>query len=130
MPQPEHTSFLQLYVGSFGDPMLLVLIVCALASIGIEMALNPATGWIDGTAILLAVQIVAVVTSVNNYRNELQFRRLNAVNNAISVKVVRDGAAAQVGASHARIERIAASRVHPRRAGAHQRAAVWRRRAT
>lgn len=96
MPQPEHTSFLQLYAGSLADPMLLVLIVCALASLGIEMALRPTTGWIDGTAILLAVQIVALVTSANNYRNELQFRRLNAVSNAIIVKVVRDGAAVQV----------------------------------
>lgn len=44
-------------------------------------------GWIEGVAILTAVLIVAVVTATNDYTKEQQFRKLNAINNDITVKV-------------------------------------------
>lgn len=91
MPQPDQTPFWKLYVGTFTDPMLIVLIVCAFVSLGIEMHVHPETGWIDGTAILIAVQLVAIVTSVNDYTKEIQFRKLNEVKNDIDVKVLRNG---------------------------------------
>ena len=50
---------------------------------------DPDKGWIEGTAILVAVQIVAVVTAINDYEKERQFRKLNAVKDEIDVKVVR-----------------------------------------
>jgi magnesium-transporting ATPase (P-type) len=52
---------------------------------------DPAKGWIEGAAILFAVSIVAVVTATNNYNKELQFRKLNAVKDDVSVSVIRDG---------------------------------------
>lgn len=51
-----------------------------------------ATSWIEGFAILLAVTIVGLVTAVNNYNNERQFRKIKGV--AEDRKVVtcyRDG---------------------------------------
>ena len=37
---------------------------------------NPHDGWIDGTAIVIAILLVAIVTATNNYKKELQFRSL------------------------------------------------------
>jgi Ca2+-transporting ATPase len=47
--------------------------------------------WIEGVAIWVAVILVSIVGSVNDYQKELQFRKLNAEKDAINVKVVRDG---------------------------------------
>ena len=40
---------------------------------------NPSDGWIDGTAIVIAILLVAFVTATNNYKKELQFRSLRQV---------------------------------------------------
>lgn len=37
------------------------------------------TGWIEGTAILIAVLIVVLVTSINDYTKEKRFRKLNDI---------------------------------------------------
>lgn len=37
----------------------------------------PGVKWVEGTAIILAVLIVVVVGSVNDYQKEQQFRKLN-----------------------------------------------------
>lgn len=92
----------QIYLGTFGDPLLIVLLVCAAVSIATEMYVRPDTGWINGAAIFIAVQIVALVTTMNDYSQELQFRKLNAVKSDIEVKVVRGG-------KHAVVRRSAGS---------------------
>lgn len=38
----------------------------------------PSVQWVEGAAIIMAVILVVVVGSVNNYQKEQQFRRLNA----------------------------------------------------
>ena len=40
--------------------------------------------------------LVAVVTAVNNYRKESQFRKLNAVKDDITVGAIRDGLSVNV----------------------------------
>ena len=57
MPVPDPTPFWKLYWAALSDPMLIVLIVCALVSLGIEMQHDPAMGWTDGAAIIMAVQV-------------------------------------------------------------------------
>lgn len=54
------------------------------------------TGWSEGVAILFGVMLVAVVTSINNYTKEKQFRALSAKNDDVMVKVLRDGKPDQV----------------------------------
>lgn len=69
----------------------MVLVVAAVVSFVVGMYEDPSKGWIEGAAILFAVMIVAVVTATNNYNKELQFRKLNAVKDDVSVGVIRDG---------------------------------------
>jgi hypothetical protein len=49
-------------------------------------------GWIDGTAIVIAILLVAFVTATNNYRKELQFRALrNDADAMIRIRAIRNG---------------------------------------
>ncbi|OQR83807.1 P-type ATPase (P-ATPase) Superfamily [Achlya hypogyna] len=57
---------------------------------------NAGTAWIEGFSILLAVTIVVLVTALNNYQKDKQFRALNAVKDDESIKVLRDGAPCEV----------------------------------
>jgi hypothetical protein len=57
-----------MFVGALGDKTLIVLCISAVVSIILGLAFeDPKTGWIEGTAILMAVFIVATVTSANDY---------------------------------------------------------------
>jgi len=75
-PEPPMKGFFRLFLDSFGDAILRVLIVAAIVSLIIGLIEEPNKGWIEGTAILIAVFIVAFVTAGNDYSKELQFRAL------------------------------------------------------
>jgi hypothetical protein len=47
--------------------------------------------WAEGVAIWIAVIIVNMVGSVNDYQKDQQFRKLNAQKEVFDVKVIRDG---------------------------------------
>lgn len=82
-----------MFLESFQDATLIVLIVAAVVSLGVGMIEDPKKGWIEGAAILFAVLLVAVVTASNNYNKESQFRKLNAKKDDIKVGVLRNGLA-------------------------------------
>ena len=82
-----------MFLGSFADATLIVLIVAAVVSLVVGVMEDPAKGWIEGAAILFAVLLVAVVTATNDFNKESQFRKLNAVKDDIKVGVLRNGAA-------------------------------------
>jgi len=96
MPPPEAKTWLDLFIDSFDDATLIVLIVSAIVSLGVGLYEDPAKGWIEGAAILAAVLIVAIVTACNDYSKELQFRKLNAVKDDVEVKVQRGGGQQEV----------------------------------
>jgi len=53
--------------------ILKILIVAAIISIVVNMifeADHRATAWIEGAAIIMAVTVVAMVTSINDYKKE------------------------------------------------------------
>jgi calcium-translocating P-type ATPase len=82
---------LDLFLESFEDTTIIVLVVAAVVSLAVGVYEDPQKGWIEGVAILSAVLIVAVVTATNNYNKELQFRKLNAVKEDVTVVVIRNG---------------------------------------
>lgn len=51
----------------------------------------PKIAWVEGVAILVAVMIVVLVGSVNDFQKEKQFRKLNAKKEDREVKVLRNG---------------------------------------
>ena len=77
-PEKPMVPFWRLFLDSFNDTVLLILIAAAVVSLILGMIEHPDKGWIEGTAILIAVVIVAFVTSTNDYQKELQFRALEA----------------------------------------------------
>ena len=89
--EPERTSWLQMFLTSFEDTTLIVLIVAAVVSLAVGLYEDLSSGWIEGAAILFAVLLVAIVTATNDYRKEAQFRKLNAKKDDITIGVVRGG---------------------------------------
>jgi magnesium-transporting ATPase (P-type) len=75
-PESPMRTFLELFLESFQDLIIMILIAASIVSLIVGLIEHPATGWIEGTAILIAVFIVAIVTAGNNYTKELQFRAL------------------------------------------------------
>lgn len=58
--------------------MLKIITVAAIVSMIIGMIKDgPATGWIEGSTIVIAVVIIVAVTAGNNYMKEKQFEKLN-----------------------------------------------------
>lgn len=91
MPATPRKDFWTLFVETFDDATLQILIVAAVVSLAIGLYDDPATGYVEGCAILAACLIVSVVTAINDYQKESQFRQLSVANDAIDVVVVRDG---------------------------------------
>ena len=116
LPPAESTPFYMLVWEALQDKTLIILIVAAFISIGIgiydEVHNNklikeaeesgsppPPTElghWVEGVAILVAVIVVTLVNSVNDYSKEKQFRRLNSRKEDREVNVVRDGEQCQI----------------------------------
>jgi Ca2+-transporting ATPase len=90
-PEPECTTWMQLFIASFNDTTLQILIVAAAISLGVGLYEDPDKGWIEGVAIIIAILIVAIVTASNDYEKEKQFRKLNAVKDDVFVTAVRGG---------------------------------------
>ncbi|KAI8835106.1 hypothetical protein BC829DRAFT_457693 [Chytridium lagenaria] len=55
------------------------------------MAMCPADGWLEGTAIFIAVFIVLAVTAGNDYQKDLKFKKLLLLQSDKRVKVIRGG---------------------------------------
>lgn len=78
-PQPAKT-FLQFLIDAFKDTLLIILMVAGLVSLilGVTVEEDKSTAWIEGFAIFVAVIIVALVTAINDYTKEQQFRGLQS----------------------------------------------------
>ncbi|KAJ3431640.1 calcium-transporting atpase [Anaeramoeba flamelloides] len=89
--EPEFKGFWGLFKDTFDDPTLKILIVSAIVSLILGVTVeDPKTGWIEGTAILIAVLIVSFVTAINDYQKEMQFRELNKIKDNITCTVIRE----------------------------------------
>ncbi|KAJ7976747.1 Calcium-transporting ATPase [Quillaja saponaria] len=74
------------------DLTLIILMVCAVVSIGVGIATE---GWpkgmYDGLGIILSIFLVVMVTAISDYKQSLQFRDLDREKKKIFVQVTRDG---------------------------------------
>lgn len=92
-------SFFSILKETLKDPTLILLMFAATVSTVLGIAIKEEreeNAWVEGVAIWVAVLLVSFVGSLNDYQKELQFRKLNAQKDAISVKVIRDGKEALV----------------------------------
>ena len=76
LPVAPMESFLKIFLGTFNDLTLMILIGASIVSLAIGLYQDPLFGWTEGFAILVAVFIVALVTATNDYTKELKFRDL------------------------------------------------------
>lgn len=91
LPSSPRATFLELFIDTFDDETLKILIVAAVVSLAVGIYDDPSTGYIEGCAILAACLIVSVVTACNDYQKETQFRALSKANDDVDVVAIRDG---------------------------------------
>ena len=93
-PKPPKT-FLRLIWEALEDTILRILTVAAIISVIIGVTIpgeDKSTAWIEGFAIIVAVIIVALVTAINDYQKEQQFRNLqNKIETEHKINVIRHG---------------------------------------
>ncbi|KAF9583251.1 hypothetical protein BGW38_009920 [Lunasporangiospora selenospora] len=113
LPKRKAKNIFQLMWIALQEKILILLLVAALVSIALGIyedygmkqepterftkdyesyyATDPKISWVEGVAILVAVAIVVLVGSINDYQKEAQFRKLNAKKEDREVKVLRNG---------------------------------------
>ncbi|CAK4184546.1 unnamed protein product, partial [Aphanomyces euteiches] len=108
-PEPAKTLF-RLMWHAFKDVTLIILTAAGVLSIILSvlplstssstttrsLAGDLSQSWIEGVAILFAVAVVTLVSAINEYQKEKQFRALNAVKEDEKIKVIRNGVPAEV----------------------------------
>lgn len=95
-PEPPMKTFFELFIATFDDTVLQILMVAAVVSLAVGIYEDPLKGYIEGVAIWVAIFIVSIVTAVNDYQKEIQFRNLKGESDNILIKVWRDGKQTQV----------------------------------
>ncbi|GAB4851634.1 Alpha carbonic anhydrase 4 [Ancistrocladus abbreviatus] len=84
-------GFLTFVWEALQDLTLIILMICAVASIGVGI---PTEGWpkgiYDGVGIILTIFLVVLVTAISDYNQSLQFRDLDKEKKKIFVQVTRD----------------------------------------
>jgi Ca2+ transporting ATPase len=106
IPAKPPKSFFLLMWEAVQDTTLVILIICALFSLILSFvfheevhldeeftaAKEPNVEWIEGVAILVAVLVVVLVTSFNDWSKEKQFRGLQSkIDSDQKISVIRDG---------------------------------------
>lgn len=91
-PEAPLDSFFSLLLEALSDSTLLILIAAATVSTIINTLQHPDHGWVDGTAIFIAVFLVSNISAANDYSKQLQFRKLEeSSQESDRCSVLRDG---------------------------------------
>ncbi|CAB4486632.1 PMCA-type calcium-translocating P-type ATPase [Rhizophagus irregularis] len=105
LPEVKPRSLLSLIWEAYQDKILILLSIAALVSLAVGIHEDyssrhpegePRIGWVDGTAIIVAVAAVVLTNAINDYQKEKQFRKLNAKKEDRVVKLIRSGNEQQI----------------------------------
>lgn len=104
LPPPDEVTFMDGVWESLEDPMMRLLIGAAVISLILGLTVpdrttglvDYAVGWVEGTAILVSVVLVTIVTAVNNYQKEQKFRELSDAAPPQQVLVTRHGKVSEI----------------------------------
>lgn len=100
LPEKKGKNLLQLMWITYNDKVLILLSIAAAVSLAIGLyqtfgtkhdAEHPPIEWVEGVAIIVAIVIVVVVGSLNDFQKERQFVKLNKKKEDRDVNVVRSG---------------------------------------
>lgn len=81
-------SFWSKLMGNFQDPIIIILMVALIITVG--LAVFDYAEWYEGVGIALAVFIATIVATLSEYKNEEAFQKLLEEASLISVKVFRN----------------------------------------
>eukprot|EP01118_Nematostelium_gracile_P018615 TRINITY_DN832_c0_g1_i2.p1 TRINITY_DN832_c0_g1~~TRINITY_DN832_c0_g1_i2.p1 ORF type:complete len:1035 (-),score=320.40 TRINITY_DN832_c0_g1_i2:105-3209(-) len=100
-PEKPPRPWIAFWWDAIQDKTLIILIIAAVISIILGVAVPPKgeekTGWIEGTAILIAIAIVSGVASTNDWSKDKKFRQLSqAFDSTKKIKVLRNGEAKEL----------------------------------
>jgi P-type Ca2+ transporter type 2C len=96
LPQP---TLMDLVKEALQDPMIRILIVCAVIALVLGAATRKPGELIDGIAIMVAVVIVTGVGVLNQLRAQRDYSALEAVASAEMVRVIREGDVHEIDSS-------------------------------
>ncbi|KAK5987837.1 Calcium-transporting ATPase 2 [Cladobotryum mycophilum] len=100
LPEKKGKSLLELMWITYNDKVLILLSIAAAISLAVGLYQTfgqehkpgePKVEWVEGVAIIVAIVIVVIVGSLNDYQKERQFAKLNKKKQDRNVKVVRSG---------------------------------------
>ncbi|KAJ7475762.1 calcium-transporting ATPase [Mycena latifolia] len=100
LPRRATKSLLQLMYTAMKDKVLILLSIAAVVSLALGLFQDfgtprpdnePPVDWVEGVAIMVAILIVVIVGSVNDWQKERQFQTLNDKKEERGVKVIRGG---------------------------------------
>ncbi|KAG9300428.1 hypothetical protein G9A89_010053 [Geosiphon pyriformis] len=103
LPDKKRKSLFRLMWIAIQDKILIILTVAAIISLALGIYEDfiaptddsekgqPKIKWVEGVAIVVAILIVVMVGSINDWQKEKQFQRLNAKKEDRTVKVTRNG---------------------------------------
>jgi Ca2+-transporting ATPase len=100
LPVKKGKSFLDLMWITYNDKVLILLSIAAAISLAVGLyqtfgikhdAANPKIEWVEGVAIIVAILVVVIVGSLNDFQKERQFVKLNSKKQDRDVNVVRGG---------------------------------------
>jgi Ca2+-transporting ATPase len=105
LPVKKGKSLLQLMWITYNDKVLILLSIAAAVSlvVGLYQTFGtyhgdgePKIEWVEGVAIIVAIVVVVVVGSLNDYQKERQFVKLNKKKEDRQVNVIRSGRTREV----------------------------------
>lgn len=100
LPVKKGKNILQLMWITYNDKVLILLSIAAAVSLAVGLyqtfgtkhdAEHPKIEWVEGVAIIIAILVVVVVGSLNDYQKERQFEKLNRKKEDREVNVIRSG---------------------------------------
>ena len=94
--QPDLPTFLELCKETISDPMLIILLIAGVVSIGLGLADSLSHGWYEGAAIIFAVVLVVLVGSTNEWKQQKQLANLDRSEEADLITVIRAGKSQQI----------------------------------
>lgn len=109
LPETKSKNIFQLMWMAFQDKTLILLAIAAVVSLGVGLYEDiavpeydtfgnriPGVKWVEGVAIIVAILLVVLVGSVNDFQKEKQFRKLNAKKEDRVVKATRNSMVFQI----------------------------------
>ncbi|KAI1431322.1 calcium-translocating P-type ATPase [Xylaria sp. CBS 124048] len=101
LPEKQATPLWMLVWNAFQDKVIILLTIAAVVSLALGLYETfgikhlpgdpPSVDWVEGVAIIIAILIVTLVGSLNDWQKERAFVKLNAKKEDREIKVIRSG---------------------------------------